>query len=413
MAFTVYRFVLLKTDPANVRRCEQVGELTHATGRSFQMKLNGIDTASVTVSLTDPIARELVQPTNPDVEFRLKIFLQSDDSLYPTLVFYGPVIDVETVFGSTSGSVQINAASPLWNLTHRFVYKDTINGYAVEHPISDSTRGRVAWEAIRHVENTTGFMGFTLGGGFPQSGSIGAGKPFDAGWRNAAELLTEMGSGSTGDGFDFYIDYGEWPGVPESSLNFGSMGVLFLTERRGSLKPNVIFETGLGTTNTAVQARQSITRSSLANSVYHLPGVYTQDQINNDPTGDEIAVVSASNGPSITARGVHEAILRDDIEDISDAQNRTDFRSQLVDLHVSVRQRPRRIITFEPAPEEQGPNIPRAFVDYGIGDTIQLRAVAPNGQIALNEQLRIYGIDSEIDDQSGTARHTLTLTPED
>lgn len=414
MAFTTYRYVLLRSDDLNVKESHEVGELTGATGRTIQRKLNGIDTASVVVSLTDPVAHELLMPSNPDAEYRLKIYRQQEGSP-PALIFYGPVVDVETIFGSSSGSVQINAASPLWYLTHRYAFKEIRNGFATQKPFSNSTRVAVVMAALADVR-ANGWTGLAVATPSPSltGGTVGNGDPYDAAWRNMAELLTEMAGATGDDGFDFYVQPGDEQFLDNiSNPAYGAMGTLYLTERRGVDRPEVIFETGIGTTNNAVEARQSMTRIGLANAVYHVPDVYSEDRI--DGPDKKIPVISSDRPSSIAARSRHEAILRDDIQDIEDEDNpanNTAYRRQLVELHANVRQRPRRVITFEPAPEEQGPSVPRAFADYDIGDTIRLRVVSPDGRLALNESLRIYGIDTEINDGAGTGRHTLTLTPE-
>lgn len=401
MAFTIYRYVL--TDHEG----NALGELTGATGRSLQRKLNGIDTASVAVSLADPVARYLLRTRNeagqPADELRLQVF-RDDGTRSPRLVFYGPVVDVETIFGPTSGVAQINAASPLWYLTHRFAFK-AVNAQGLPLKVNriDVGRAQLVRDALVDISNESA-LPFFIAPGTPDTGTVGsAAQPFDASWRNVAELMAEMSagqlnnSGSGGDGFDFFIE-------PEEGG--GKMGALYLVGRRGVRRPSVIFETGIGTRNNAVEARQAFTRSGLANWVYHVPEVYSAEDLANNPPDNPLPVVSQNRTPSIQFRGRHEAILRDDIQDLT-------FRNALVDLHSYVRQNPRRIVTFQPAPEEQGDMVPRAIADYDIGDTIFLRVVAPSGAIAINDELRVYGIDTEIDDQTGTGRHTLTLTPEE
>lgn len=466
MAFTIYRYVL--TDRFGNAR----GELTGAIGRSLQRKLNGIDTASVTVSLTDPVARYLL---DPDQEHRLKVYRQDGDAT-PQLIFYGPVVDVETVFSPTSGSAAINAASPLWNLTHRFAFKRIEGGIARQHLIENGKRAQVALDAVTRTVSQDGPIGLAINGFVPDSGDIGVGEPFDASWRNVAELLTELSSGqlNSGEGFDFFV-------VPSDSLGSDSMGTLVFAERRGQARPSAIFETGIGTRNNAVEARQTATRSGVANSVFHVPGVYSNEDM-QDGEVMKLPVMSKVQSASVIDRGCHEAVLRDDISDVAIglsgvsasggaatittttphgfragdqvfvmqtslvdgqrvvvdapsattlrvqfpsiiaqtptsgwvvASGMTSYRQRIVDMHAAVRQRPRRAVTFQPAPEEQGPSVPKAVADYDVGDTIRLRVVAPNGAIAINDDLRIYSIETAVDDQAGTGQHTLTLVPEE
>jgi hypothetical protein len=282
MAITTYRYVLVDGEGA------RIGELATATGRSLQRKHNGIDTASVSVALTDPLTPYLLRSMD---EYRLQVW-RHVEGMYPELVFYGPVVDAETVFGPASGVVQINAASPVWLLTHRYAFKQTVNGLPVGTKYIEAPRHSIAMQALSNIVNTSG-------DGFPVSfyadamdtGKVGTAKnPYDAGWRNAAELLTEMSAGplnnagTGGDGFDFYFR-------PEPSAG-ASYGGVYLVARRGERRPYVVFETGIGTTNTATEARQAITRSGLANAVYHLPDIYDAAELQADPPSDPLPLIS-------------------------------------------------------------------------------------------------------------------------
>jgi hypothetical protein len=383
-----YRYVL--TD----RSGHASGELQNASGRSLSKTLNGIDTATFTLQLSDPMARELVNPdsTGEIPERLLKIYRQDDAA--PVLLFHGPVVDAEAVYTGVGGTVQVNAASPLWTLQHRLAGKDAIGANRTAKPASGE-RAQIARSVIT-AANSEGNTGVGL---WPSVTTTALTSVDDIAYRPVAELITELSRGQLGasaaDGFDFSIDPQEYS---SGTIGLFRVGPANPDPRNlndaliGRTLDEVVFELGPGTRGSALSARQTITRQGLANVVLHT-------------LNEGEVVVGAANSPSVTARGRHEAVLT---EDISDAN----YRQQLVDLHVNTRRVPRRVITLDPAAEEQSINVPRAYVDYAIGDVISLRVVDSDGVVALNDGVRVYGINTAIDDTSGVGRHSLTVVAE-
>jgi hypothetical protein len=129
----------------------------------------------------------------------------------------------------------------------------------------------------------------------------------------------------------------------------------------------------------------TVTKTTQANRVYHFLDL-------GIVTTDPPVITSATNAE--TARTIAEDGL---YEDVATAQLFNGaLRQSLVDSHVQLRQRPRRVITFQPQdydPSNPG-STPRFGIDYGLGDVVRARAEDEWG-VWFDAYFRVYGWTSK------------------
>lgn len=382
---TVYRFLLADRSGNNI------AELHRAGDRQITYTLNGMDTVSFTLPITERSARQL---SDSNAEWMVKVYAKTPGET-ERIVFYGPVISTESNFGP-GGTVAVNAASPFWYLTKRYAGK-TAEGRQFPTPDVVYTGGCSRFNAVSELLTEANAEGNT--GIAPVSSSFilspYASEPLK--FKNVGEWISEIGAGGIlGGGFDWRLKYQERDGSGIFALfQMGTpTGSNFIDERLigRPLGAACSFEMGAGTKNNLTEVRQQVTREGLANVVYHQPQY----------EGGEILLKDASG--SISARGRHELVLTEDIQD-------TDVRNSLIDINVAVRQIPRRVLQVTPAHEDELGRVPRFMVDYDLGDKVVVRVVEW-GDVVINDFVRIYGVTVEIGPE-GTPTHTLTITPEE
>lgn len=197
-------------------------------------------------------------------------------------------------------------------------------------------------------------------------------------------------------GFDF------WQAPLDPVSNNGNSGTLTVgaasgawgTARsyKGQNRANAIFEYGTGKSN-VVDYRFTLSGDGLITTAYALPPGY--------PSGGS-GTVSNADSTGTTRQRLREEVVSSDLPSIN-------TRQALVDEHVRVRQRYKRVLTFTPQVED-GDRTPRFGADYEIGDTVTAR-IKDQGTLLINTTVRVYGADVELDN-NGLVRTTLSLVQE-
>lgn len=197
-------------------------------------------------------------------------------------------------------------------------------------------------------------------------------------------------------GFDF------WQAPLDPVSNNGNSGTLTVgaasgawgsvRSYKGQNRANAIFEYGTGKSN-VVDYRFTLSGDGLINTAYALPPGF--------PSGGT-ATTSNADSTGTTRQRLREEVVSSDLSSIN-------TRQALVDEHVRVRQRYKRVLTFTPQVED-GSRTPRFGVDYEVGDTVTAR-IKDQGTLLINTAVRVYGADVEVD-VNGLVRTTLSLVQE-
>jgi hypothetical protein len=225
------------------------------------------------------------------------------------------------------------------------------------------------------------------------SGDIFAGGPWY--YKPFMEFVQE--AALTAGGFDF------WQTPLDPVTNNGNSGTFTVgaaattawttsTSYKGQTRSNVIFEYGTGKHN-VTEYRFTLSGDGLINTAYALPPGF--------PSGGS-GTVSKADSTGTTRQRAREEVVSSDLQ--SDTA-----RQQIVDAHVSVRQRYKRVFSFIPQVED-GSRTPQFGADYVIGDWVTAR-VQDYNNLSIDSTVRVYGADVEVD-QNGFVRTTLTLVQE-
>ncbi len=341
-----------------------IGEIENASARRFSFMLNHPNLISFKLDLRDRLLKEFLSRKTG------LILLFRNRSLKMTAELTG----AELARGSDNDkALAITATETMWpRFQNRLVGKSR-EGYAVTTP---TAKGAVltALLDILNFEDDTG-----LRVGTDTTTNTITGGPWR--YKPMIELMQELSG--TLNGFDFRQ-------VPANPLGTGITGYLDFTPVIGQTRDNAIFEFGTGKYNVK-DYRWVVDRTGLINRAFALPSDF--------PDSAVLEVASQSDATQITAEGLREAVVSQDLKDY-------DLRVQLAAEHIAVRKFPMERFFFTPAP-----NIDlEPLVDYDVGDTIVGR-VKEQGVIALNAQVRCYGITVEPNDE-GQELVNLTLVDE-
>ena len=386
------------------RQGNALGELQNASGRSLRFALNRLKTFAFTVTVDNPMSQHLVQGDQTLVK------AYEDSTGSRTLRLNGPVVTFEKARSAQAGTLAVTVADAGWRLGHRLIGKHPA-GATFGTPVALIDRGEIAGQILDAVNNgNTTTAHADSGDTGVRRGTITASSQTFAGpWRYkpANEAISELSAPL--DGYDWEIA----PTEPTPDAIGLQIGALNIAAAFGSVKPDAVWEFGTGRHNVA-EFRDVGDSGSLANRAHNLPPGF--------PDNATQQVVTASDQPSIDARGLHETVVAGDLQ--VDA-----LRQNLVDEHVRIRRFPRRVITFTPISENPDASpgerrVPRLWSDYGIGDVVPFRAVerfevrAADGAITDYQQVktvdalfRVYAVEVQLDN-NGVVTPTLTLVEE-
>lgn len=336
-----------------------LGELTQFSNFQYTRSLSKLATCSFQIRSDNPLMDRL---TKTDVI--AKLYRDT------TLQFCGPVVSSEEAADHETQTVSVNCADQGWVLTKRLTGKSSTG-------LQFTTPTDVANIAKQLIDGTNLDLDTRISTSAVTLTS-GSSRTYTAGpYRFILDCITELGS--TIDGFDWRI-------VPVESWSNGGListpvGYFDAQTLIGSNKPTAIFEYGVETRANILDYKITTTRDGQATRVYH-PG-----------SSPDAPVVTNSSTTVKNTWGLEEDAITG--VDITDAT----MRQKLTDEHIAVRETPRRILTFTPHidPGLTG-RIPRAFVDYDIGDTVTVRIVNA-GKVRFAGLVRVYGVTLSVDDQ--------------
>jgi hypothetical protein len=176
-------------------------EVLHATDRRMNFALNGIDSASFTVYLDDPMATELKKFRTIKI-WRTVADFENDKHLsydYSRPAFSGTISSVTKSGAENTQRIQVQ--SPLWKLQSRFHVENhyLVNDVDVLNNGLKWRQGPLLYRLIELVDDAFGAASDTgiVQGGFPYTGPIVA--PFFIAkgsntWVNFDRLLSKPGS---------------------------------------------------------------------------------------------------------------------------------------------------------------------------------------------------------------------------
>lgn len=364
------------------------GELARASARKVALPHKRVPSASCTVPLTDPLA-----PTLADTDCLLKCYRTDSNTGTKTLAFHGPVVSVEEN-GSTEGhSLAVTAAGPFWRLAKRLIPASKLQA-GVQFGSAGSTQvlGQIAHDILSNV-NGENFTGITPNVAGMQTATT-------QGWvgkwflKNAAEGIAELSAGL--NTFEFRVNPTE-AAVTGGVGGWPQIGVFQTALTLGQSRPDAVFEYGTTRANVVSYSRPVTRDGMVTNALVSVSG--WPDSVERDAAGVEkyhlvqraggalIVPPAAPASPAITARGLFEEVV-DDAGILDDT-----LRWSIADYHVLIRQQPRQMITFNPAPNAR----PAPFVDYDVGDTVRGRAIV-NGILRFDALFRIWGISFDVDE---------------
>lgn len=301
------------------------------------------------------------------------------------------LISAEEVATDSSVTVAATFADPTWTLGRRLIGKSP-TGFVAGTPLAPVDRGVIASNILAAVnaENVTGV----------RAGSVApSAKTYVSGWtyKPVLEAIGELSA--TLDGPEWLVRPIPWSG--------GYYGEMDLGPALSTVRPNAVWEFGASGRSNVRGYRRIVTIEGTANQAYNLPPGW--------PDSATSPVVSASNGASIAARGLLEAVVSADL-------SVDQLRQELVNAHIVARRGPRQTITFEPVSDlpraGQPRRVPRYGVDYLVGDIVPFRASiqVPNSSGAmetvrrLDVMTRAYGYDVTID-AAGAGTPSITVSP--
>lgn len=176
-------------------------EVYHATDRKINFALNGIDSASFTTYLDDPMSMELQKFRTIKIWRTVEDF-ENDKHLsydYARPVFSGVITSVVKSGAANTQAIQVQ--SPLWRLQSRFHIENhyLVNDVDVLNNGLPWRQGPLLYRLVELVDDAFGSSSVTgiVQGGFPYTGPIVA--PFFVGkgsntWVNFERLLAKPGS---------------------------------------------------------------------------------------------------------------------------------------------------------------------------------------------------------------------------
>jgi len=346
-----------------------VGEIHDAKSRSLKFKLNQACTAEFKLDVRNPMVSKLF--LNGGEGF---ILAYQDGTLRLTAEIMADQLATAPVPGQRTPSLQVNAVETMWPVLQGRLLGKSLQG----HSISAIDRGGAMQFALVYGLNAESPTGIDSGS-HADSSTVSGGpwhyKPF-------MELVQELSASI--NGFDFWQ-------TPQDPSVAGLTGLFNDAPVRGTTVTGAIFEFGVGKAN-ARDYGWNIDRQYLANRCFALPSSF--------PDNAGLGVAEDEDSASITARGLREVVIPQDLLD-------ADLRQALAEEHVAVRKTPQQRFSVNPV---AGPKAPTAFDDYDIGDIIEARIV-DQGVVFLNAAVRVYGIQVDIDD-NGLETDTLTLVDE-
>lgn len=347
-------------------------ELVSARDMAFSRSVNKLATFSFTVPFTATYFQ-----TMADLAGYIKLYRNT------SLQYFGPLISSEETAEREQQSMALTSADCGWILNKRLAGKS-----ATGTQFTTATNVAAIAKTLIDTENTAAETGIKTD---TVTLTAGSARTYTAGpYRPIIQCVQELGSAL--DGFDWrFVPIENWVNGAVSGTKIGYFDAQTLI---GVDNKTSVFEYGPNTRSNIYGYSKTATRDGQATRVY-LP--------NADFTS---VTASTPNSAAEAIWGRTEDILS--LPDITDPTMRT----QIVNEHATVRGKPRRIIRVTPHidPGITG-RVPQPFVDYNVGDTVYAKIIA-NGSTRFQGAVRVYGINVNIESETGFERVELILEDE-
>lgn len=355
------------------------------------------------------------------------VFADGDFKLYPgtrglkayqdgALRAHNIVVNCSYSGGTESDpKVLISTLDPMFWLNFRQVWDDTghIADPTFERPID-------AGEMLRQmIRNSTYYDDIVINGVVPRMFPIEVETGTFTTSADMGGFLTD-GPQTIGDVVTSLVDTGQVDVVlqpVETSLGYtpGIMGQLNVVPAWGSTR-SATFAYDTGAKNVE-SARRTLGIETLANRItYELGPKIGKDRWKGNITATGPNIPGAYLAMSLASRqkfGVyHQVRVYDDDNDDQVTEN--DSRPLFMALwktELLLRSSPRDLLYMKPAASGDNFSVPRPFIDYGIGDIVNVQASAALGHPFAAQQ-RVYGFDVDIDDM-GVERVSELITSAD
>lgn len=372
-----YKFVVCGPDGA-----ESGGEIERTRARKLTMLLNGVHSAAITLTLTDPVALKML----PGIG-RLKVYrtpsikqLEANPAVQPAFLFYGqlPAHNANLATGDdTDGESKAVYQDPRWRFAE-------ISSLGTE-TFTSIDQGDILWQLVLAQNGRFGGGGDT----YIRQGSTTTGTP------RTRDYTTATGSGQASlqglfdemVGLDAGCDYDVgpfdgWKQSPQSLV----MGLLNCYAKQGSDR---------AATAQFVYGQDLVSNcKGMELGFQKITTLATRT--GSDATGLPLTATAGSPSSVAGQYGLLELIQSE--PNVIDQATLT--KRVVGDIAAASGLQP--IVTIR----QPLADAPAAFEDYFLGDTIY--ATCRAGAFVLNRQpLRVHGIDLEIDD-TGVENVTLT-----
>ena len=358
-----------------------VGEILNAKERTINLGLSRVETCSFKVRMDNQLMPDL-----EGCEGYVKAYRDG------ALQFFGPIVKTEEVADSNTQSLAVNCASPAWFLSKRMYGTWMPSGLPVNFAPND--RALLASVVINDINSQKGNTGIDWNTGNVSAGGLTP-SPFYAIDYGTKALDVIQALANTFDGFEWRMTPQE-PAVVTGQAWTGYYIAKFnAVPHWGVTQENAIFEYGPERGNVQGYSRTR-DRETQLNRAYHMKSGQAQD-----------AALTYTDADSVAKWGVME-----DFTPLDNVDNFPDLRSAWVKANVDARKNPREQIQFTPHidPQRTG-RLPNFSSDYDIGDTIRVRSTfRVDGEeiTRFDRYMRLYSIQFQLDDTSGTERLTFT-----
>jgi hypothetical protein len=351
------------------RSGNNLADVSASTDRQFRSVLNQPVTIQFKLSPLDPAAPKVLQyPLG-----LIKVYKRR------TLVTVAETSTIQVAGQGTDRSIVVVGTEAPWvRLQKRFIGQ---GASGVTYTSLD--RGEIARRIVT-AENARGDLGIRPGLIVPSSTATAG--PWYV--KQAAEAISELGSPL--NGFDLWFE-------PKDPLDAptGVHSYMHIAPVRGGFREHAVFEYGTGRANLREYGWQ-IDNTALINNAISVPGAY--------PDNLALTLISAGDFGSAIVYGLREDVVENDLVD-------TSLRTALVQEHVAVRKDPRNLYTFQPHYDDLSGRVPAFPFDYNVGDIVTARVNDAN-VLQLSGQVRVYGVEVNLPDESGSEEVTLTVVDE-
>jgi hypothetical protein len=350
-----------------------VGELLNLYDREVNIPVSKLDTFTARARLDNPLADALMTS-----EGYIKGYRDNQ------LLYHGILVTAEESADKEKASVVINSASTGWNLQKRLANKYTGDrSFALLQPPVATDRSLRALDLIQDA-NAEAPTGVSNSGDLVEPTGSQIDYPAPP-YKPVLDCVRELSSGI--DGFDWRFMPVE-PDASGDSVAFAASAAL------GVFREEAIFEYGFGRNNLQ-SYRRVLARDGQATRIHNYGP--------NGPTDPQHLPIVRTDPAALARWGLLEDVALADITEDS-------LRAQLVSAHLTLRNSPREVVTFEPHIDPAGTGrMPQYGEEYEVGDFVLARAVVDRS-IRFNGWFRVWAANFKIDSNE-VERVALTMEP--